>query len=510
MFMNKIYKIIWSDARKCYVVVAEIAKNRGKNNVRTIVEGLSAHALVRAGRWALPFVAAGALLLPVSAWATTITPKSGVTNNVFNTKTGVYDVYAQEITTDNAFGVSRFQSFSLDNGHIANMYFKLQNDPANVNTLVNLVQNRIDVKGTVNAIKSGKIDGNLFFISPNGMTLGPSGVINAGSFTALAPTSDYFDKLWGETNVLADQLDKDLKNFGKRDDKGEFKKTTDLEFNSDAEKGIKIEGKINTRSGILLGAGDIVIAQGAVLKALKSTDSQNGINFNELVNTSAASAGLSGDLNAVTDKDGDIIIRAQSVSEFTKTPISSQIYDTIRNSSNSARAEVAGQILSDGMVDVSANAQSTFDHTTWNLIDKFFNPTDISQNLFNKLGFNCTADWASKKNTASVTVTKDGNIRAGGNASLQADAGVSVVIRSATIGKKEAGTSTAIPVTSIAVADVENKAVVDVAGAVNSVRGDVSLAANAKAKVDILAKAETVPPDDFERPAVPAPLPAKC
>ena len=38
--MNKIYKIIWSDARKCYVVVAEIAKNRGKNNVRTIVEGL--------------------------------------------------------------------------------------------------------------------------------------------------------------------------------------------------------------------------------------------------------------------------------------------------------------------------------------------------------------------------------------------------------------------------------------------------------------------------------------
>ena len=72
--MNKIYKIIWSDARKCYVVVAEIAKNRGKNNVRTIVEGLSAHALVRAGRWALPFVAAGALLLPVSAWATTITP----------------------------------------------------------------------------------------------------------------------------------------------------------------------------------------------------------------------------------------------------------------------------------------------------------------------------------------------------------------------------------------------------------------------------------------------------
>ncbi len=86
--MNKIYKIIWSDVRKCYVVVAEIARNRGKNNVRTIVEGLAAHSLARAGRWVLPFVTAGTLLLPVSAWATEITP-AGVlpadqTNTVVN------------------------------------------------------------------------------------------------------------------------------------------------------------------------------------------------------------------------------------------------------------------------------------------------------------------------------------------------------------------------------------------------------------------------------------------
>ena len=35
---------------------------------------------------------------------------------------------------------------------------------------MNLVQNRIDVAGTVNAIKDGRIGGNLYFISPNGMT----------------------------------------------------------------------------------------------------------------------------------------------------------------------------------------------------------------------------------------------------------------------------------------------------------------------------------------------------
>ena len=40
--MNKVYKVIWSNARKCYVVVSEIAKNRGKNNTRSIVSRLAA------------------------------------------------------------------------------------------------------------------------------------------------------------------------------------------------------------------------------------------------------------------------------------------------------------------------------------------------------------------------------------------------------------------------------------------------------------------------------------
>lgn len=40
--MNKVYKVIWSHARKCYVVVSEIAKNHGKNNTKSIVSRLAA------------------------------------------------------------------------------------------------------------------------------------------------------------------------------------------------------------------------------------------------------------------------------------------------------------------------------------------------------------------------------------------------------------------------------------------------------------------------------------
>ena len=29
--MNKIYKVLWSEAKQAYVVVSELAKNHGKN-----------------------------------------------------------------------------------------------------------------------------------------------------------------------------------------------------------------------------------------------------------------------------------------------------------------------------------------------------------------------------------------------------------------------------------------------------------------------------------------------
>ena len=166
--MNKAYKIIWSHVRNCYIVVSEIAKNHGKNNTRSIVSQLAARSaeaqryeaagrlLAAAGRWALPFVTAGVLLAPVSGFASTITDAGGTSL----TGTGkVHDIYAQKILSNENvnFGVNRFQKFEISQGDIANMYFRQKNDPASANSLVNLVQNRIDVQGTVNAIKDAGI-----------------------------------------------------------------------------------------------------------------------------------------------------------------------------------------------------------------------------------------------------------------------------------------------------------------------------------------------------------------
>ena len=417
--MNKIYKVIWSNARKCYVVVAEIAKNHGKNNVRSIVERMAAHSLLAArAQWVMPVVTAGLLLLPVSGWTSVITDKDG---NSLAGSGNVHDIYAQKILTGSNvnFGVNRFQKFEISSGDIANMYFRLKNDPANVNSLVNLVKNRIDVSGTVNAIKDGRIGGDLYFISPKGMTVGKTGVINTGRFVAMVPSSSYFDGLvgtegiWNSDATLTYQFLNDISNYGKRDDKGGFKKLNDLELNRSSDATIDIKGQINTRSGIVLGASQIMLQNGAVLKGQADIDFTGLVNAknesgNVLTNTALSGA----DLTAVADaQSGDIILRAQSASEYANNLIpGGTIYETV-DSTNTATVEVAGQIVSDGKVDVSADAVTTFDNTAWNS----WNISQIGQNLANDLGFNWEADWAVKNNTASVTLGDTGSVKAGGD-----------------------------------------------------------------------------------------------
>ena len=510
--MNKIYKIIWSEVRKCYVVVAEIAKNRGKSNVRTIVDCLAAHTLARSGRFVMPVAAAGLLLLPMTGWATEIIPANVLPDNqkntIVNNTSGVYDVYTQRVIS-NTLGVNQFDKFSLSSGNIANMHFQTKPiqgvTPQKADSLVNLVKARIDVQGTVNAITDGSIGGNLFIISPNGMTVGPAGVINTGHFVAMATSQGYFDELWSSDfsnnkvgnhdSDLHDAVTKDFANFGIRykageqegKEEGEFK-STNLDFNSDTadKKGIAISGRINARSGIVLGAGNIVIESGAVLK------SQGNIDFSNLVNMQNVSgADFSEiDMTAVTDaQSGDIILRSEAKHDFTNNPLipGAEAYDSVTNVNNHAAVSVKGEITGDRGVDISASGKTTFNNKDWPGLDGL---SSVGQEFLNDLGLNITADWAHKINTASVTVDSTGKVRAGGDASLQADSSVAIKIQAKTVGKKEAGSSSVLPVSAVAVVNISNKALVDVKGEMTA-GGDLNLAATAGTNVDMMAKATT-------------------
>ncbi len=70
-------------------------------------------------------------------------------------QSGRADIYAESVHGD--VGLNRFKDFKVGNQELANLYFQQAKDSAAFNTLVNTVDSRIDINGTVNAIRDNKV-----------------------------------------------------------------------------------------------------------------------------------------------------------------------------------------------------------------------------------------------------------------------------------------------------------------------------------------------------------------
>lgn len=264
---------------------------------------------------------------PFVAMASTITRVDAPNDNLMNGNVG--NIYAEKIVNNNT-AVNRFDQFKIDAGDIANMYFRTQ-DSAWADNLVNFVNNRIDVAGTVNAIKENKIGGNLFFLSPNGMVVGKSGVINAGSLFAMAPkhgvdpesTLDEYDYTYeGLRGAFASgtATDETLNRMMK----------LDIPLNSSGT--ISVLGTINAVGDVKLAAANVAVGknvsgedlvdgttQGEIVNgAAIRTGSANSFNFSDLVNiknsdgTIKTNAGLGDNLTAIKTGGGDIVLFAKA------------------------------------------------------------------------------------------------------------------------------------------------------------------------------------------------------
>ena len=156
---------------------------------------------------------------PFAAMASTITRVDAPNTNLME-NTNVGHIYAEQMLNGNQTAVNRFDKFNVSAGDIANMYFQstaLQGTDTWAKNLVNFVNSRIDVAGTVNAIKENKIGGNLFFLSSNGMAVTGSGVINAGSLYVMTPTQDFMKGILGENlnSFNEDQFNSQWSNISK-------------------------------------------------------------------------------------------------------------------------------------------------------------------------------------------------------------------------------------------------------------------------------------------------------
>lgn len=313
---------------------------------------------------------------PLVSLATTITDVNG--NPVGGTGP-VRDIYAQQMMDGNKTAVNRFDQFNVSAGDIANMYFQstaLQGTDTWAKNLVNFVNNRIDVAGTVNAIKDSKIGGNLFFLSSSGMAVTGSGVINAGSLYVMTPTQDVMKALMTNGALTDSTFDKTL---GPIVDTSRWQ-----EIPVNASGTITILGQVNATNAVKMRAAKIGVGKNVDDEAIYgvsagAVDADNAaiktgvIDFADVVKLTdeqQKAADITSLTATMAENSGDIVLEAYVDNKSADNPVenvpvvgSSIINDLVSWGENSfkeqtfdASVDVYGEVNAAGKADITAKA----------------------------------------------------------------------------------------------------------------------------------------------------------
>ena len=465
--------------------------------------------------------------------ASTITRVDAPNTNLME-NTNVGHIYAEQMLNGNQTAVNRFDKFNVSAGDIANMYFQstaLQGTDTWAKNLVNFVNSRIDVAGTVNAIKENKIGGNLFFLSSNGMAVTGSGVINAGSLYVMTPTQDFMKGILGENlnSFNEDQFNSQWSNISKMEIPvnpsgtitvlGTINENVsgDSNYNvspEDAKKAIintnvaDFKDIVNIKNGnnfidagldnTKLGADVDSNSGDIVLRAVASTVNSLDENFDKYEgsnNQAKASVTVDGTINARKDA----VITAEATNGV-------NLADLFNNESviegDDNFIEAYGQITKNvATVDINGNVTGQHVNIEANTINNYISSTDEDVNLGILTGLagvvavNWDASYAVLANEAAVNVNKGAVITAKAAAekeknalNISADSSLKASVGASTSAIKLAnlkGTSN-VPAASVGYAKTDNKAAVNIAGELHS-NGHTNISANADSTVELVS-----------------------
>ena len=219
------------------------------------------------------FIAAVAAVLSVSCvYAdSTITGITGPGNT-----SGVFDINPEKI--NGGVGYRAYEDFILGNGDIANLLYGT-NGARNIETFINLVKNGVEINGILNTVRDGNFyNGHAVFVTPGGLTIGASGVLNVGTLSVATPTDQRYNTLLGEYNN---------NNFSNISNVSHLLNGADESNVGD----ITVDGKVFARNGVQLRGGQIDVgANGAIINGVAQQQaftqkSQADTLFNSLVNT---------------------------------------------------------------------------------------------------------------------------------------------------------------------------------------------------------------------------------
>ena len=493
--------------------------------------------------------AIGFVMQPVAALASTITRTDG--GPAVNFENGVADIFASQVVNNNV-AINQFKEFQLDANNIANMYFGTSATSNGAANLVNFVDSRIDINGTVNAIQNKKIGGNLFFFSSDGMAVGKTGVINAGALYVATPTKTAFDDY--KKLDTEDKFNTIIKDEG-------FAK---IPINASGT--ISVLGKVNAVNAVNLRAAKIGVGKNvsentigdvaAGATATGASISTGVVNFKDIVNTNKVKSGLSGTaLTAKKTGSGDIVLAAYNnyddnyrvldnfskiagakveaelsvakdavVNAAGKAKLSAQAlnnvevktskqYDKDYTPSTTTNSHLYGQIVTtNATVNVDGTVEATQVDITADAVNRYvsaessvLNASNVTSNIVGALTANLDASYAVLNSKAEVNVGQSAEINATGSDTVSAGKVVkpALNIKANSSVEAGAGASTAllkvmnvagtniIPAAAVTYSQTHNEAAVNIDGTLKST-GGTSVTALADSKVNSEAKATTM------------------
>ena len=313
--MNKIYKVVWNATRGCYVVASELVKtHQGKKSARrggSILSRAGTALLLAIAGWgaACNFIYADVTVADQKHYGNTVTVKD-IANSGKQ-----YDITNQQVKDGNA--LNKFNDFGIKQHDVANLHM------GEANHQINVVKNKIDIDGVVNAIKDNQIGGDVYFFSNAGIAVGSHGVFNVGRLT-LGTNTAVGDALYNGYYVMPSQSGPVQVNFDRDKD---FYQKSPVERarllndgslwggNTAGDAGISFAGKINAKDSVVIASAkstisqtDGVIQTGAVFHDYTAGQSADTYR-NSLVNT----AGIVDATAAVATTDGIALVAKKDI-----------------------------------------------------------------------------------------------------------------------------------------------------------------------------------------------------
>jgi filamentous hemagglutinin family protein len=340
--------------------------------------------------------------MPLNTLASEIT---GITPNG-----NTYNIEAAKVSGSTGF--RHYDKFDLSKGDIANLIYK--ND---YSKFVNLVNEQIKINGLVQTLKDNSFyNGHAIFVSPNGMIVGASGVLNVGSLSILTPSQNSFNSF--KTNYENGNLSS--YEYGADKYKGLI---------TDSQGNIVINGKVLAREEVNLYGSDIKIGDGTnragIIAGANNTKYENSDAaksvFDSLVsnnitdtdgfalsngkiqivaNKQSKFADAAGNINANIDiKKADL--GANEINIFSKTEVDRQE----RIDLASAKIDVEDSTLTGDTISITAEANQKKKLDIANPVDDGQFVISILDDIFDGDAPNVTSLWGTAgKAVADVTI----------------------------------------------------------------------------------------------------------